>query len=182
MNFVEPIRDPNKIQDILIYLKKRSERDYIMFMLGLYTGFRISDILRLQVKDVRNKDSIRKREKKTGKQKTVPIGKPLKKALASYIEGKEDYEYLIANSKTGLNPISRQHAYEIIKGVGNMFGVENLGTHSLRKTFGYHYYVRTKDIAVLQDIFNHSDPAITLRYIGINGDTIADAYASIIYS
>ena len=62
-----------------------------------------------------------------------------------------------------------------------MFGVPNLGTHSLRKTFGYHYYQKTNDIAILQDIFNHSDPAITLRYIGINEDTIADAYASIRY-
>ena len=182
MNFVEPIRDPNKIQDILGYLKKEKLRDYIMFMLGLFTGMRISDILRLQVKNVRGKNTIRIREKKTGKYKVIPISKPLKKALEYYVEGKEEYEYLIANSKTGMQPISRQHAYEIIKSVGDMFGVEHLGTHSLRKTFGYHYYMRTKDIAVLQDIFNHSDPAITLRYIGINGDTIADAYASIIYS
>lgn len=182
MNFVEPIRDPNKIQDILSYLKKSNERNYIMFMLGLYTGLRISDILKLQVKHVRGKEVLRMREQKTNKQKNIPISKPLKRALSGYIENKEDYEYLIANSKTGMNPITRQHAYELIKSTGNMFGVAHLGTHSLRKTFGYHYYQRTNDIAILQDIFNHSDPAITLRYIGINEDTIADAYASIIYS
>lgn len=181
VNFVEPIRDNNKIQDILGYLKRTNERNYIMFMLGLYTGLRISDILKLQVKHVRNKDVIRMREQKTNKQKTIPINGPLKRALNSYVEDKEEYEYLIANSKTGISPISRQHAYEIIRSIGIMFGVPNLGTHSLRKTFGYHYYQKTNDIAILQDIFNHSDPAITLRYIGINEDTIADAYASIRY-
>lgn len=181
VNFVEPIRDNNKIQDILGYLKRTNERNYIMFMLGLYTGLRISDILKLQVKHVRDKDVIRMREQKTNKQKTIPINGPLKRALNSYVEDKEEYEYLIANSKTGISPISRQHAYEIIRSIGIMFGVPNLGTHSLRKTFGYHYYQKTNDIAILQDIFNHSDPAITLRYIGINEDTIADAYASIRY-
>lgn len=181
VNFVEPIRDNNKIQDILGYLKRTNERNYIMFMLGLYTGLRISDILKLQVKHVRDKDVIRMREQKTNKQKSIPINGPLKRALNSYVEGKEEYEYLIANSKTGISPISRQHAYEIIRSIGIMFGVPNLGTHSLRKTFGYHYYQKTNDIAILQDIFNHSDPAITLRYIGINEDTIADAYASIRY-
>jgi len=91
------------------------------------------------------------------------------------------YEYLIANSKTGIDPISRQHAYKIIRDTCNGFGIENVGTHSLRKTFGYNYYNKTKNIAVLQNIFNHSEPSITLRYIGINQDTISDAYESMSY-
>ena len=42
----------------------------------------------------------------------------------------------------------------------------------LRKTFGYHFYQEKKDIALLQTIFNHSTPTVTLRYIGINQDMI----------
>jgi integrase len=45
-----------------------------------------------------------------------------------------------------------------------------IGTHTLRKTFGYHFYQRTKDVAMLQQIFGHSASSITLRYIGINDD------------
>lgn len=45
-----------------------------------------------------------------------------------------------------------------------------VGTHTLRKTFGYWHYKQYKDVAILQDIFNHSAPSITLRYIGINDD------------
>ncbi|GEN46726.1 hypothetical protein AHA02nite_25020 [Alkalibacillus haloalkaliphilus] len=44
-------------------------------------------------------------------------------------------------------------------------GIEEIGMHTLRKTFGYHFYQRTKDVELLQDIFNHSAPSITLRYI-----------------
>ncbi|MBO8430908.1 site-specific integrase, partial [Spirochaetes bacterium] len=52
----------------------------------------------------------------------------------------------------------------------------NIGTHSMRKSFGYHHYKQFKDVAMLQMIFNHSSPQITLRYIGINQDQIDNSY------
>ena len=55
-----------------------------------------------------------------------------------------------------------------------------MGTHTLRKTFGYHYYKKFKDIAMLQKIFNHSNPAITLNYIGIEQDKIDESYKNFI--
>ena len=85
MNYVEPIRDNNKLEDILKYLKKTNKRNYMLFCLGLYTGLRISDILKLQVKHVKDKDSIRIKEKKTNKSKVIKINKFLKKELDIYI-------------------------------------------------------------------------------------------------
>ena len=74
-------------------------------------------------------------------------------------------------SRNGINrPLTRVQAYNILKEVGEEFGVENLGTHTMRKTFGYHYYKKTKDVATLMKMFNHSDPSITLKYIGIIQD------------
>ncbi|MBP5615545.1 MAG: tyrosine-type recombinase/integrase, partial [Alphaproteobacteria bacterium] len=52
----------------------------------------------------------------------------------------------------------------------------NFGTHTLRKTFGYHFYRQFNDIVMLQKILNHSHPAITLRYIGIEQDEINNSY------
>jgi integrase len=57
-------------------------------------------------------------------------------------------------------------AYKILRKVAERFHLEEVGTHTLRKTFGYHFYQQTKDVAMLQEIFNHSSPAITLKYIG----------------
>lgn len=67
MNTVEPIRDINTVMDIADYLKSRSERNYVMFMFGIYTGLRISDILKFRVRDVKGKDAIYLREKRQGK-------------------------------------------------------------------------------------------------------------------
>lgn len=175
MNLVEPIRDPNMVRDISNYLKDNSARNYIMFMTGIYSGLRISDILKLRIEDVRNKSYINLRETKTRKQRIFPINPILKKVLYDYIKNKDPDDYLI-KSRQGYNKaISRVMAYNILRKAGEMFGLESIGTHTLRKTFGYHFYKQTGDIATLQQILNHSHPAITLRYIGINQESINNA-------
>ena len=49
---------------------------------------------------------------------------------------------------------------------------DGIGTHTMRKTFGYWFYKQTKDVAKLQSLLNHSHPEITLRYIGITDEEI----------
>ena len=71
--------------------------------------------------------------------------------------------------------IGRVQAYRILNKAAAEVGLIEIGTHTLRKTFGYHFYKRYKDVALLQEIFNHSAPSITLRYIGINQDIIDEA-------
>ena len=164
MNTVQPIRDMDTILDIARYLRNKSEREYVMFVTGIYSGLRISDILKLRVRDIRGKDHISIREKKTGKEKRFLINKNLKKILEEYTKGKDDLEYLLDK------PITRQWAYETIREAGEKFGVYNLGTHTMRKTFGYHMYQATKDAAMLMKLFNHADIHITLRYIGVEQD------------
>lgn len=78
MNTVEPIRDMDLVLDVADYLKTRNERDYVLFMFGIYTGLRISDILKFRVRDVKDKDAVYIREKKTGKEKRFPINAELK--------------------------------------------------------------------------------------------------------
>lgn len=178
MNYVEPIKDMNKVHEMIERLSLLDQKYKVMFMLGVYTALRISDILQLKVKDVRNKQGITLREQKTKKQRIIEINSQLKKELNLYITDKLDEEYLI-DSRQGVNvPITRQRAYQVLSQVGHQCGIENIGTHTMRKTFGYHYYLKTKDVAVLQKIFNHSTPQHTLRYIGIEQCTINDAIRS----
>lgn len=180
MNFVQPIRDPRKLEAIKLHLREQSERDYILFMVGINTGLRISDILPLQVGKVKD-IHIHLREKKTNKQKAIIINPTLRKELDKYIAGKPDDEYLFKSRNvkmiSGLknDPIDSSMAYKILNQAARKFGLKEIGTHSMRKTFGYHFYLKTKNVALLMDLFNHSDQSITLRYIGINQDTIDDA-------
>lgn len=170
MNTVEPIRDINLIYDIEDYLKVRNERDYVMFIFGIYSGLRVSDILKLRVRDVKGKDSIYMREMKTGKEKKFPIHEDLREILDEYVRNKKDFEFLFKSRKGLNNPISRECAYRILKDAADAFGIDCIGTHTMRKTFGYFLYLRTGDIVAIQEIFNHSSPSVTLRYIGINQD------------
>lgn len=172
MCIVEPIRDKEKIEKVKRILKENGSRDFLLFLLGINSGLRISDILKLKVKDVYNKDYIEIKEQKTNKYKRFPITKSYKKYLDDFIVDKSPEEWLFA-SKRGGQAISRVQAYRIINEACLKAGINvNIGTHTLRKTFGYHFYQEKKDVALLQCIFNHSTPSITLRYIGINQDMI----------
>jgi integrase len=179
LNTVEPIREKAIVKDIHDYLKSRNGRDALMFAIGVYTGLRISDILNLRVRDVRMKEFISIREKKTHKEKLIPINKFLRGQIDEYIQGKKDFEFIFRSPHKPNSHISRQQAYNILTEAAKRFGVESVGCHTLRKTFGYLTYQKTKDAAMLMDIFNHSDIHTTLRYIGVNQDTKNKIYNQI---
>ena len=174
MNFVQPIRDPEQIQQLKGYFKEKSLRNYILFIMGINTGLRISDILKLKVGDL-NGSHISMREMKTGKQKRIHITAALRRELKWYIEDMEDYEYIIKSRQGKNQPIGRSMAYKVLSTTAAKFGLEEIGTHTLRKTFGYHMYMQTKNIALLMEIFNHSSERVTLRYIGVNQDAMDKA-------
>ncbi|OQR57873.1 site-specific integrase [Bacillus sp. CDB3] len=174
MNFVQPIRDPEQIQQIKEYLREKNERNYILFVMGINTGLRISDILKLKVGDVQG-SHISMREMKTGKQKRIQMTSSLKRELKWYNEGRADEEHLLPSRKGKNRPIGRSMAYKILKRTAEEFGLDEIGTHTLRKTYGYHMYLQTKNIALLMEIFNHSSEKVTLRYIGVNQDAMDKA-------
>lgn len=172
---VEPIRELNKIKMIQDYLAKSNKRDSLLFNFGINTGLRISDILKLKVCDVLNhkgevKNYLSIVEKKTGKLNRIKINDKLRDYLRSYLqELKPDMDQFIFQSKKGSRPISRVQAYRILILAARKFGIENFGTHSMRKTWGYWTYKRSKyNIGLIMETFNHSSPRITLRYIGIS--------------
>ena len=169
VNIVDPIRDKDDIQAMKEYLREWNERNYLLFLFGINSGLRVGDILRIRVKDVQGW-YIKIKEQKTGKRKQIKMTKNLKKEVREYIKDMPLHHYLF-QSRIGKNkPLDRRTVDWILKTAAIECGIENIGTHSMRKTFGYHYYKKTKDIAMLMDLFNHSSPAITLRYIGIIQD------------
>lgn len=186
MKVVQPIRDPRKVAAIEADLKARSARDWLMFLTGINTGLRISDVLQLKVGDVLRpaangskvaRQYIDLKEKKTRKNKLIPMTPLLKRALLEYCADLAPGVYLFRSRQGGSKPITRTRAYQILSEAAARHNLEHIGTHTLRKTFGYHFYKMTKNVALLQMIFNHSDPAHTLRYIGIEQDQVDEAMA-----
>lgn len=166
MNRVEPIKSLKQIERMRAYLLEQSERNEMILLFGIYTGLRISDMLKLQVKDVRNKKHIRVHEAKTGKNKIFKIPENFKDKLNEYVSNLDDDSYLFPG-RTGDQPLTRSAVHRILKGAAKHVGVSGVACHSLRKTYGYFIYQQTKDVATLMRLFNHSNPSTTLLYIGI---------------
>lgn len=179
MTCVEPIRKIEDIRKVENILKNQSLRNLLFFTIGTNCGLRISDILALNVSDVKNKNFIQITEKKTGKFKKFPINSKLKPLFAKYTKGK-NLDSPLFETKFG-NRLERVTAYYIIRNACEEASLDDkFGTHTMRKTFGYHHYKKFKDVAILQKIFNHSSPDVTLRYIGIEEDQIFESYTSFI--
>ena len=122
------------------------------------------------------KTHISVKEQKNKKPKMFPITNNLYVELERYTRNMKPGEYLF-QSQIGVNsPITGTQAYRILRDAAKNIKLTNIGTHSMRKTFGYWHYQKFKDVAILQEIFNHSSPSITLRYIGISQDEIDQSY------
>lgn len=169
MTRVQPIRDKQLLQEIKDYLKEENARNHLFFLIGIHTGLRISDILKLRVKDVLGWNII-VFEQKTKKYREVKMPNELKRAVRDFVKEKPKHEFLFKSRKGKNQPIGRRQAYKILREVADEYGLERIGTHSLRKTYGYHHYKTFNDIVALQKTLNHHDPRETLIYIGIEQD------------
>lgn len=177
METVSPIRDKKTIEAMKSAL---GTRDKLLFIFGINSGLRISDILKLKVGDVRGMDTLTLRETKTKKAKTFRLNKSIKDAISSLIPKTAQDGDCLFPSRVGVNqPLTRVSAYRALNSAAERIGyVEPIGCHTLRKTFGYHAYNGGVDLSLLQSIFNHASQHVTLRYIG-EQDDIDNVYDTI---
>lgn len=190
---------PSDINNVIEYfISKKQWHQYLAFVLEMNLARRIGDILKLEWKDVLNPKTGEFREKvggiieqKTGKTAAPYINNQVKNATKLFIENTGvnpdvvGYNQLIFMQYTGRgkgHPIQKDTCRKAIKEAAKSCGIEyNVGTHSARKTFGMiNFKSRPNDpyaIAVLQQIFNHSDPSVTRRYIGITEEMVKDFYS-----
>ena len=179
MGLVEPIRDIKIIEQL------RQSFSHLIFVLiwdiGSKIGLRISDILALSI-DIVGKDEITIREIKTGKLKKFPICSELKTEIENFYKTYRSKQKPFYNDETALflgkqgKRLNRKNVFREFKRVAAILNIDNIGTHTMRKTFGYYHYKQYHDIVLLQTIFNHSSARITKRYIGITQDEITKSY------
>lgn len=176
-HLVESIKRKEDIEAVENYLAERSERNRLIFAMGINSGLRISDILSLNVSDVYGKSYIEIREQKTGKYKRFPLNQKLCSLLAEYTDGMINSDKPLFTGKK-LGRLNRSQVYRFLNEACKAVGLTdiNVGTHTMRKSFGYFFYKQYNDVALLQKILNHSSPAVTLRYIGISQDEIDTSY------
>jgi integrase len=171
---VQPIRTKEEIDQMKWALKRFcGQRDYILFLLGINSGLRCGDLVKLKAKDLRRKKEIKIQEGKTKKPRTIYLHSVYEE-INDYIDQLQSI--WLFPSRKGNKPITVTQAYRQLNKASQMAEISHIGTHSMRKTFGYWHYKQFGNVAQLQLILNHSHPQITLRYIGITDEEIEEGF------
>ncbi len=175
---VQPIRKKKDIEGIKKILSG-SPRDFLLFVMGINNGLRASDLLNIKVGDVRHMNSgqvLKIREKKTKRINILVVNKVVNKALQNYLEilQPEDDHFLFRSRKGENQPLKVRSVNKLIKTWTKIIRLKgNYGTHSLRKTWGYHQRVyHNVGVELISKRFGHSSIRTTMRYLGISDDEI----------
>lgn len=180
-----PIKDRDKVLDIQDYLKAQNERDYVLFVTGISTGYRAGDLVALKRRDVRrslddgyfeilegkkkNSKNIRKKNLIARK---VKINAHLSVVLSKYIQEMENYEYVFKSRKGDNKPITVASVSRILRAAGEEFGLMNITAHSMRKTYACFIYANSKfNITLVKDMLGHGTIDETRRYLGLDKET-----------
>nr|WP_309100550.1 tyrosine-type recombinase/integrase [Fredinandcohnia onubensis] len=174
MEFVEPIKKVADIKVMKEVLSQHSQRDLLFFVFGINTGMRVSELLSLKVSDIWDGKDIKEfvsiEGSSTDEVTDFYINLSVKTELRKYLNqvDLEESDYLFKSKKHD-KPITRQQAYRIINHAAKEVGIPGkIGTHTLRKTFGYHAYRKGIAVSILSKIYRHQSSAETLHYIGID--------------
>lgn len=181
-------QDLNAIKE---YLYKTNIRDWTWFVLNINMGLRASDLFNLKWDDVLDNnyqiyDVIKVLEGKTKKVRKIELNEVSKETISTYLNYmfKKDNSIILSNymfkSRKGNKGISYKAAHAILNKAAVSVGINrvitNIGTHSMKKTFGQGLYDQGVPVAIIQDIFNHREERVTLRYIGVTKKKIKEAY------
>ena len=178
---VQPITDLAAIETIKNNLRK-NPRDYALFITGINTAFRACDLLQLKISTmahIKPGDEIVLREKKTGKKRYININNAVYEATQGLIKTlpEDGNDWLFRSERTG-EPLEVPTFCGMVKKWCRRAHIKgNYGSHSLRKSWGYHQRVQFKTpLYLLMKAFGHSSELVTSRYIGIQTEEMKNVF------
>lgn len=173
---VEPIRHLKDIKAIKRLLQD-SPRDFCLFTLGINTNLRASSLLAITAVMVRNQEELVLKEKKTGKERRITLNTTTQKAIQRLLDSRDyDDDDRLFQGQRG--PLTVPTVNRLVKGWCKVINLKgNYGSHTLRKTFGYHQRVTFgRGLPELMTVFNHSTQKQTLDYLCVQPEEIKDIY------
>ena len=164
------IEDKKIIEKIKDEYRRRGWiRDLLLFVLTINTGVKLTELLKLKVCDIKNKRDLIIKETFTKIKKVFPLNEEIQELVKEYTKNRKSKEPLFI-SRFGKS-IDRIQVFRNFKEICVELGFEDeYSVSSWRKTFGYHYYKKYGDLAILEWIFNQSTVLETLKFIGIKED------------
>lgn len=174
---VQAIKELDTVRLISHLLERRCSKQMSqIWNIGLNLALRISDLLSVKFSDI-NDGRLILNEGKTGKRAEIKLNTKTMLLINDIQLAHPDHIFLFQSYRNNKSinsppkPLTRRAVSQAFEMVGNELNLR-LGTHSMRKTRGYHLYKKTKDIARVMKMLRHSSEGVTLRYIGITQDVI----------
>lgn len=171
--------------------KLERDKDYkfcLLIAIGVFTGLRISDLLKLRFNQFMNTDILTIQEQKTKKTRRIKINTDLKQ-IVERVKGKlvvTDTDQYIFVNKYGTKPIDKSYVNVKLKEILKQYGIVlegNASSHLFRKTLGNRVLrlnnYSSESVILLMELFSHSSPAMTKKYLGIREKEILDVYDSV---
>lgn len=171
--------------------KLERDREYkfcLLISIGVFTGLRISDLLKLRFNHFENAEILAIQEQKTKKTRRIKINVDLKE-IVERIRGKmgiSDADQYIFINRYGTKPIDQSYVNVKLKEIFKQYNIAlegNASSHLFRKTLGNRVLrlnnYSNEAIILLMELFSHSSPAVTKRYLGIREKEILDVYDSV---
>jgi len=180
MKSVAAVKTTDQISTVSHMLEKHGGEIYRdIWQLGLNLALRISDLLNLTYDEFAGGETITVIEQKTGKSRTIKLNEKAQTIVKQRLLNNPNDMYLFQSvgnrAKKLQKPLSRETVARKFAEVGEIIGV-HLGTHSMRKTRGWAMWSAGVPLEVIARVLNHSSPAVTMRYIGLEQADINKTY------
>lgn len=166
-------------------------RNRSLFLIGVSTGGRISELLSLHIGDVYQNgtavtDLLFDRSIVKGGEvsRAVPVNTDGRQAIDDlmawhrdqYANTDADRPLFPSRNGQGRKGLSRREAHNVLKRAFLAAGLNgHLATHSLRKSFAQRLYERTGDIFAVQEMLGHRNVSTTQKYLGVNYASVRQA-------
>ncbi|MGD9975380.1 MAG: tyrosine-type recombinase/integrase [Desulfatirhabdiaceae bacterium] len=177
---VDPIKNLKDIK-LLKKILKEKPRDHALFVMGINTNLRASDLINITVGQVRHLkpgDDLTLKEIKTGKTRRITLNGACVTAIQDLLESSHltDSDPLFKSRKG--DKLIVPTVSKMVKNWCRQINLKgNFAAHTLRKTWGYHQRVTyNTDIPTLMECFNHSSQKQTLTYLCVQPDEIRGVY------
>lgn len=181
--------DWDTFKSLIAKLERDKEFKFcLLIAIGVFTGLRISDLLQLRFSQFDNTDILTIQEKKTKKVRKIKINSDLKE-IVNRIKSKMevvDSNQLIFINRYGIKAIDQSYVNVKLKEIFKSYDINlesNISSHLFRKTLGNRVMklnnYSNEAVILLMELFSHSSPAITRRYLGLREREILDVYDSL---
>jgi len=179
----------DQFKSLISKLERDGEYKFcLLISVGVFTGLRVSDLLQLKFKQFIGTEFLNIIEKKTKKDRRIKINSDLKdivERIKLKMNVADDDQFIFVN-KYGTKPIDKSYVNVKLKELFKKYDIHlegNVSSHLFRKTLGNRALklnnYSNESIILLMELFNHSSPITTKRYLGVRNSEIESIYDSL---